>query len=96
MADEPKDYQGPFDPESPGEFEDLDETAFRWRREPAAVYGLEFPVRCPVCRQEIDELYVVRLYRAKVNFVSSLPRSGRVAVCPKCTSVLPGELGAVF
>ena len=96
MADNPEEYQGPFDAEPAGSFEDLDETAFRWRREPAAVYGLEFSVRCPVCRQEIEELYVVRMYRAKVNFVSSLPRSGRVMVCPRCTSVVPGDLGAVF
>ncbi len=67
-----------------------------WTNPPAAIYGLEHPVRCPVCRGEIDQLYVVRLFRAKVNFMSSLPRSGRILVCPKCRAALPGELGAVF
>jgi hypothetical protein len=67
-----------------------------WRTAPAAVYGLEQPVRCPGCGEEIDQLYVVRLYRAKVNFMSSLPRSGRLLVCPKCRAVVPGELGAVL
>jgi hypothetical protein len=67
-----------------------------WSSQPAAVYGLEHPVLCPVCRAEIDSLFVVRLWRARVAFVSSLPRSGRVLVCPKCRSVVPAELGAVI
>jgi hypothetical protein len=67
-----------------------------WQTEPAAVYGLEHPVDCPVCRQEIDRLFVVRLYRARVSFMSSLPRSGRLLVCPNCRSIVPGELGAVL
>ncbi len=67
-----------------------------WSAEPAAVYGLEQPVRCPACGAEIDQLFVVRLYRAQVNFVSSLPRSGRLLVCPKCRAIVPGELGAVL
>ncbi len=67
-----------------------------WKSEPAAVYGLEHPVTCPVCRAEVDELFVVRLFRARVSFVSSLPRSGRVLACPKCRAVVPGELGAVL
>jgi len=67
-----------------------------WRAAPAATYGLEHPVVCPTCRQEIDELYVVRLYRTRVHFVSSLPRSGRLLVCPRCRAMVPGELGAVF
>ena len=67
-----------------------------WTREPIAVYGLEQPVRCPSCRRQIDELHVVRLYRARVEFVSSLPRSGRLLVCPHCRTPVPGELGAVF
>jgi len=67
-----------------------------WRAAPAAVYGLEHAILCPTCRQEITELFVVRLYRTRVHFVSSLPRSGRVLVCPRCRAVVPGELGAVF
>ncbi len=67
-----------------------------WRSALAAIYALELPVVCSACRQEIDQLHVVRLYRAKVNFVSSLPRSGRVLVCPKCRTLVPGELGGVL
>jgi len=67
-----------------------------WEHDPAGVYGLEQPVRCPSCKQELDRLYVVRLFRARVSFVSSLPRSGRVLVCPACRAILPGELGAVL
>lgn len=67
-----------------------------WRSALAAIYALELPVVCSACRQEIDQLYVVRLYRSKVNFVSSLPRSGRVLVCPKCRTLVPGELGGVL
>ncbi|HYH45263.1 MAG TPA: hypothetical protein VEG34_06210 [Thermoanaerobaculia bacterium] len=67
-----------------------------WRSSLAAIYSLELPVVCSACRQEIDQLYVVRLYRSKVNFVSSLPRSGRVLVCPKCRTLVPGELGGVL
>jgi hypothetical protein len=67
-----------------------------WRSALAAIYALEVPVVCGSCRQEIHQLYVVRLYRAKVNFVSSLPRSGRVLVCPHCRTLVPGELGGVL
>ena len=67
-----------------------------WPSPPAAVYGLEQPVRCPHCESEIHELFVVRLFRARVSFVSSLPRSGRLLVCPLCRAAIPGELGAVF
>lgn len=67
-----------------------------WNSPPAGVYGLEHPLRCPACKSEIDELFIIRLVRTRVNFMSSLPRSGRVLACPKCRSILPGELGAVF
>jgi hypothetical protein len=75
---------------------DPEETQSVWKREPAAVYGLEQPVACPACGTEIDEIYAVRLFRARVHFMSSLPRSGRVLACPACRAVLPGDLGAVF
>ncbi len=75
---------------------DLEALPPDWRTAPAAIYGLEHPVRCPACRKEIDRLFVVRLYRVRVNFVSSLPRSGRLLVCPRCRAVVPGELGAVL
>ena len=67
-----------------------------WRSPPAAVYGLEHPVVCPACSVELDEIFVVRLFRARANFMSSLPRSGRIMVCPACRAVLPGELGGVL
>jgi hypothetical protein len=67
-----------------------------WRSPPAAVYGLEHPVACPSCGAELDQVFVVRLFRARAHFMSSLPRSGRLIVCPGCRSVLPGELGSVL
>ena len=67
-----------------------------WKSSPAAVYGLEHPLRCPACQAEIDQLFVIRLVRTRVNFMSSLPRSGRLLACPKCRTILPGELGAVL
>ncbi|HTQ79856.1 MAG TPA: hypothetical protein VMM92_07665 [Thermoanaerobaculia bacterium] len=74
----------------------LDQSVTDWHSTLAAIYGLEQPVICGNCRQEIDKLYVVRLYRAKVNFVSSLPRSGRILVCPHCRTIVPGELGSML
>lgn len=67
-----------------------------WADLAAAIYGAERPIRCPACREEMDHVCVVRLYRLKVNFVSSLPRSGRVMVCPHCHTPIPGELGSVL
>ena len=89
------DGQAPPSPPRGGD-DRLDETNAIWDRQPVAVYGLEQAVRCPACREMIDRLYVVRLYRARVDFVSSLPRSGRLLVCPRCRTAVPGELGAVF
>lgn len=67
-----------------------------WTSSPAAIYGLEHALVCPSCFAEIDQVFVLRLFRTRVNFMSSLPRSGRVLACPKCRAILPGELGAVF
>lgn len=67
-----------------------------WRTTPAAIYGLEHPVVCGHCHKEIHQLYVVRLFRMRANFLSSLPRSGRVIVCPNCRAIVPGELGGVL
>jgi len=92
----PKGQAPPPQPQPSSGAEKLDATQAVWERQPVAVYGLEQPVRCPSCREVIDRLYVVRLYRARVDFVSSLPRSGRLLVCPRCRTALPGELGAVF
>ena len=58
-----------------------------------ASYALETPVRCGRCEEMISELRVVRMLRTKVNFTSTLPRRGRVLACPKCLTMLSGELG---
>jgi DNA-binding response OmpR family regulator len=57
-----------------------------------AVYRLETPVRCPQCGETISTLKAVRLLRTQVNFTSTLPRRGRVVICPCCASVVPAEL----
>jgi hypothetical protein len=58
-----------------------------------ASYALEIPVRCAACTELISEVRVVRMLRVKVNFTSTLPRRGRVLACPKCLTVISGELG---
>ena len=58
-----------------------------------ASYALEVQVRCSACTELISEVRVVRMLRTKVNFTSTLPRRGRVLACPKCLSVISGELG---
>jgi CheY-like chemotaxis protein len=57
-----------------------------------AEYTLESPVRCPSCAERITSIKAVRLIRVQVNFTSTLPRRGRVVVCPHCVAVLPAEL----
>ncbi len=57
-----------------------------------AMYRLESPVRCPQCGETITSLKAVRLLRTQVNFTSTLPRRGRVVICPCCLSVVPAEL----
>lgn len=57
-----------------------------------AEYTLESPVRCPACGERITTLKAVRLVRAQVNFTSTLPRRGRVLVCPHCLAIVPAEL----
>ena len=83
-------------PKSGGAEPSGEDTQSVWRGEPAAVYGLEHPITCPGCTAEIGELYAVRMFRARVNFMSSLPRSGRLLVCPHCRTPVPAELGAVL
>ena len=58
-----------------------------------AAYALECEVSCPSYKGKILELRVVRLLRTKVNFTSTLPRRGRVMVCPACRTVISAELG---
>ena len=57
-----------------------------------ASYRLETAVRCPQCGESITTLKAVRLLRTQVNFTSTLPRRGRVLVCPECSTVVPGDL----
>jgi DNA-binding response OmpR family regulator len=57
-----------------------------------AVYRLETPVSCPQCGETITTLKAVRLLRTQVNFTSTLPRRGRVLVCPGCLCVVSAEL----
>lgn len=64
------------------------------RQSSDAVYRLETPVRCAQCREMISTLQAIRLLRTQVNFTSTLPRRGRVLVCPSCASVVSAELTA--
>lgn len=57
-----------------------------------AVYRLESAVRCPHCQETILTLQAVRLLRTQVNFTSTLPRRGRVLVCPSCSAIVSAEL----
>ena len=61
-----------------------------------AVYTLELPARCPHCREPIRTLRALRLRRTQVNFISSLPRSGRVLVCPLCERIVSAELAGIL
>lgn len=61
-------------------------------RDSEAEYTLEYPAACPHCTHTIKVVKVIRLLRTRVNFTSSLPRRGRVLICPDCRSVLSGEL----
>ena len=57
-----------------------------------ATYTMEMAVRCPHCEETIRTIRIVGLTRSQVAFTSTLPRKGRVAVCPECDSILPVEL----
>jgi len=57
-----------------------------------AIYRLESAVRCPQCQETIFTLQAVRLLRTQVNFTSTLPRRGRVLICPSCASIVSAEL----
>jgi hypothetical protein len=57
-----------------------------------AEYTLECPIRCPSCGKKISSVRAVRLLRSQVNFTSTLPRRGRIVVCPQCMTALPAEL----
>jgi len=61
-------------------------------REAEAEYALEFEATCPCCQVVLRTLQVVRLLRSRVNFTSTLPRRGRVIICPECKKILSAEL----
>ena len=61
-------------------------------REVEAEYALEYDALCPFCGENLKSLQVVRLLRSRVNFTSTLPRRGRVIVCPECKKIISAEL----
>jgi hypothetical protein len=61
-----------------------------------AVYTLELPARCPHCREPIRMLRAIKLTRTQVSFTSTLPRSGRVLVCPLCERIISAELSGLI
>jgi len=61
-----------------------------------AEYELERPARCPSCQQRITKVGVIRLIRMRVNFVSTFPRRGYLAVCSHCSTILPADLGGLI
>lgn len=61
-----------------------------------AEYTLESGANCSSCNSPIQTLEVVRLLRTKVNFTSSLPRRGFVALCPVCRSIITANLGGLL
>lgn len=61
-------------------------------RDSEAEYTLEYAATCPHCDSTIKTVKVIRLLRTRVNFTSSLPRRGRVLICPNCRTILAGEL----
>ena len=52
--------------------------------------------RCPHCEETINTIRIVGLSRSQVAFTSTLPRKGRVAVCPECDAILPVELSGLL
>jgi hypothetical protein len=61
-------------------------------RDSDAEYMLEYSAVCPCCGTTISTVKVVRLLRTRVNFTSTLPRHGRVVICPKCRTILSAGL----
>lgn len=61
-------------------------------RDSEAEYTLEYVAVCPSCEESIKTLKVIRLLRTRVNFTSTLPRHGRVTICPHCRTILSAAL----
>lgn len=70
-----------------------DEIPAEWQG--GAVYSLELPARCPYCLVQIRTVRVLKLKRTQAAFTSTLPRGGRVIVCPECNRILSTELAAL-
>jgi hypothetical protein len=62
----------------------------------SATYTLEMAVRCPHCDEAIHTIRIVGMSRSQVAFTSTLPRKGRVAICPECDRILPVELSGML
>ena len=62
----------------------------------SATYNLEMAVRCPHCDEAIRTIRIVGLSRSQVAFTSTLPRKGRIAICPECDRILPVELSGML
>ena len=62
----------------------------------SATYNLEMAVRCPHCDDAIRTIRIVGMSRSQVAFTSTLPRKGRIAVCPECDRILPAELSGLI
>jgi hypothetical protein len=60
--------------------------------EGGAVYTLERSARCPLCKELIRSLRVIRIKRTQVSFTSPLPRAGRVIVCPTCLGIVSADV----
>jgi hypothetical protein len=63
--------------------------------EGGAVYTLEFPARCPHCRELVRSLRVLRLKRSQVSFTSPLPRGGRAIVCSACQGIISADVSTL-
>jgi hypothetical protein len=61
-------------------------------RDSEAEYALEYAAVCPHCAHRLHTVKVIRLLRTRVNFTSTLPRRGRVVICPECRKILTAEL----
>jgi hypothetical protein len=63
--------------------------------EGGAIYTLEFPARCPHCRELVRSLRVLRLKRSQVSFTSPLPRGGRAIVCTACQGIISADVSTL-
>ena len=70
-----------------------EEIPAEWHR--GAVYTLELAARCPYCLVPIRTVRVLKLKRTQAAFTSTVPRGGRVIVCPECDRILSAELTAL-